>query len=103
MSLKRLDAMNRLAILMAFPLLTAGLIVGVALQFHQGFLLAGWESPKILSVLGLWLVFAILLYLRHGVHVRGRQVALLTLLAFAVLICALLAPVHPFAHGGGAP
>lgn len=103
MSLERLDAMNRLAILLAFPLLTAGLIVGAALQLHRGFFLEGWESPKILSVLGLWLVFAILLYLRYGAHARGRQVALLTLLAFAVLMCALLAPVHPFAHGGGMP
>ena len=103
MSLERLDSLNRLAILLAFPLLTAGLIVGVALQLHQGLALEGWESPKILSALGLWVVFAILLYLRYGAHARGRQVALLTLLAFAVLICALLAPVHPFAHGGGAP
>jgi ABC-type transport system involved in cytochrome c biogenesis permease subunit len=103
MSLERLDAMNRLAILLAFPLLTAGLIVGIALQIHLGLFFEGWESPKIVSVLGLWMVFAILLYLRYGAHARGRQVALLTLLAFAVLICALLAPVHPFAQGGGVP
>jgi ABC-type transport system involved in cytochrome c biogenesis permease subunit len=103
MSLERLESMNRKAILWAFPLLTAGLIVGVALQWQQGQFLAGWESPKILSSLGLWLVFAILLYLRYGAHARGRQTALLTLLAFAILICTLLSPVHPFVHGGGGP
>ncbi len=70
MSLERLESMNRKAILLAFPLLTAGLIVGVALQWHQGHALANWESPKILSTLGLWLVFAILLYVRYGAR-RG--------------------------------
>lgn len=103
LSLERLETMNRRAILWAFPLLTAGLIAGVALQVHQGHLLVGWESPKIVSALGLWLVFAILLYLRYGAHARGRQVALLTLVAFAILICALLAPVHPVVQGGAAP
>lgn len=103
LSLERLETMNRRAILWAFPLLTAGLIAGMALQVHQGNLLEGWESPKIVSALGLWLVFAILLYLRYGVHARGRQVALLTLVAFVILICALLAPVHPVVQGGVGP
>ncbi len=103
LSLERLETMNRRAILLAFPLLTAGLIVAVALQLHQGQFLTGWESPKILSALGLWVVFAILLYLRYGAHARGRHVALLTMVAFAILICALMAPVHPFPPGGAVP
>ncbi|HWY87777.1 MAG TPA: cytochrome c biogenesis protein CcsA [Gemmataceae bacterium] len=103
MSLERLEAMNRKAILWAFPLLTAGLIAGALLQWHQGQFLVGWDSPKIASALGLWIVFAILLYLRYGAHARGRQTAMLTLLAFAILICALLSPVHPFMRGGGGP
>ncbi len=101
LSLERLEAMNRRAILWAFPLLTAGLLVGVALQIEHGDFGAGWTSPKILSSLGLWAVFAILLYLRYGIHARGRLVALLTMLAFAVLLCALVAPPHPFLQGGG--
>ena len=99
MSLERLEDMNRRAILWAFPLLTAGLLVGVALQLSTGSLLDGWDSPKILSALGLWLVFAILLYLRYGANARGRQVAILTMLAFALLMLALVSPVHPFAQG----
>jgi ABC-type transport system involved in cytochrome c biogenesis permease subunit len=100
LSLERLELMNRRAILWAFPLLTAGLLIGIALQIHRGDFGEGWTSPKILSGLGLWIVFAILLYLRYGIHVRGRQVALLTMLAFAVLIYTLIAPVHPFLQGG---
>jgi ABC-type transport system involved in cytochrome c biogenesis permease subunit len=100
LSLERIEEMNRRAILWAFPLLTAGLLVGVALQLHEGLFLSGWDSPKILSSILLWMVFAILLYLRYGVHARGRQVALLTIMAFALLLCALVSPVHPFVDGG---
>ncbi len=83
MSLERLEAMNRKAILWAFPLLTLGLIVGIALQLHQGNLLNGLGQSQNSQHVGLWLVFAILIYVRYGAHARGRQVALLSLLAFA--------------------
>jgi ABC-type transport system involved in cytochrome c biogenesis permease subunit len=96
MSLERLEAMNRRAILLAFPLLTASLLIGVVLQVQTGSSFEGWTSPKILSSIGLWLVFGILLYVRYAAHARGRQVALLTVLAFALLVLALIAPVHPF-------
>jgi ABC-type uncharacterized transport system permease subunit len=97
LSLERLETMNRRALLLAFPLLTAGLLVGLVLLFKTGEQAAGWL--RILSVVGLWLVFAILLYLRYRVHARGRQMALLTIVAFALLLSALIA-VHPFAPGG---
>ncbi|MFO0964946.1 MAG: cytochrome c biogenesis protein CcsA [Gemmataceae bacterium] len=94
-SLERLEAMNRRAILLAFPLLTAGLIVGIALQLQRG-AWEGFSNPKVLSTIGLWLVFAILLYLRYAVHARGRQLALWTMVAFALLVIALIV-AHPFA------
>jgi ABC-type uncharacterized transport system permease subunit len=97
LSLERLEAMNRHAILLSFPLLTAGLLVGLGLLLHSGERAAGYV--RILSLVGLWLVFAILLYLRYRVHARGRQVAMLTIVAFALLLFSLLS-VHPFAPGG---
>lgn len=100
LSLERIEAMNQRAILLAFPLLTAGLLVGIALQWQRGSFLDAWDSPKILSAVGLWIVFAILLYLRYGVHARGRQVAWLTMAAFVFLIFAL-GTVHPFVQGVG--
>jgi ABC-type transport system involved in cytochrome c biogenesis permease subunit len=99
LSLERLEAMNRRALALAFPLLTAGLLVGLGLLRH-GQALGELSSPKVLGTLGLWLVFLILLYVRHGFHARGRQVALLTILAFVVLVVTLAAPVHPFVQGG---
>lgn len=100
-SLERIEAMNKRAILWSFPLLTAGLIVGIALQIHRGDNWEGFSSPKVLSTLGLWIVFAILLYLRYAVHARGRQLALGTMVAFALLVIALVF-AHPFADGGAA-
>lgn len=97
-SLERLETMNRRAILAAFPLLSAGVVVGLALQLHHG-MAQDWDSPKLLSTLVVWVVFALLLYLRYGAHARGRRVALLTMLAFALLIFALVAPGHPFLQG----
>jgi ABC-type transport system involved in cytochrome c biogenesis permease subunit len=99
LSLERLEAMNRRAILWAFPLLTAGLLVGVARQIQRGDLGAGWDSMRIISSVSLWIVFAILLYLRYGAHARGRQVAWLTMAAFVVLVCMLASSPHGFLQG----
>lgn len=103
LSLERIEGMNRRAILWAFPFLTAGMLIGLALQVQNGIFLEGWASPRILSAMGLWLVFAILLYLRYGAHAPGKQVAWLTMLAFALLLFAFLSPVHPFVGGGETP
>lgn len=99
MSLERLERMNRRAVLWSFPLLTAGLLLGVFLQFTVG--IEDWLSLRILSVVALWIVFAVLLYLRYWVHVRGRQLALWTMFAFAILVVALVSHPHSFGQGGG--
>ena len=95
-SLERLELMNRRALLSSFPLLTVGLLIGVVLQFSKG--VEDWRSLRVLSVASLWIVFAILLYLRYRVHVRGRQLALWTLLAFVILVLALVSS-HDFSPG----
>jgi ABC-type transport system involved in cytochrome c biogenesis permease subunit len=98
LSLERLEAMNRRAINLAFPLLTAGLLLGTLIMFHER--LPGWTDPRVLSAVVLWLAFAVLLYLRYGYHLRGRQVALGTIVTFVLLVvCFVLA--HPVGQGGG--
>jgi ABC-type transport system involved in cytochrome c biogenesis permease subunit len=97
-SLERIEAMNRRAIVLAFPLLTAGMIVGIVLMWHDR--LSGWSDPRVLASGVLWLAFAVLLYLRYGYHLRGRPVALLTIVTFVLLVgCLVLA--HPVAVGQG--
>ena len=96
-SLERLEVMNRRAVLWSFPLLTAGLLLGILLLRHQD--LAAWESAKILSTLGLWLVFAILMYQRYAAHAGGKQLALLTIVAFALTLFSLVS-AHAFGPQG---
>jgi ABC-type transport system involved in cytochrome c biogenesis permease subunit len=99
LSLERLEAMNRRAIIWAFPLLTVGMLLGVVLMFHPNKPAVGWSDPQVLGTGILWLVFAVLLYLRAGRHLRGRQVALWSIAAFALLVCCM-ALFHPVGHGG---
>jgi ABC-type transport system involved in cytochrome c biogenesis permease subunit len=99
LSLERLEAMNRRAITAAFPLLTVGIVLGAALLAQSADRLAGWSDPRVLATGVLWVVFALLVYLRYGYHLRGRQVALLTIATFLLLLgCLTLA--HPVGQGG---
>jgi ABC-type transport system involved in cytochrome c biogenesis permease subunit len=108
LSLERLEAMNRRAITLAFPLLTIGMLIGGVLLFVEPAGLAhdesasargtAWTDPRVLSALVLWLAVAVLLYLRYGLHLRGRQVAVGTIVAFGLLI-GCLSLSHPVGKG----
>lgn len=100
LSLERLEEMNRRAIVLAFPLLTAGVIVGMALLRQSARPVRNWADPRVLAAAALWLVFAVLLYVRYSLHVRGRRVAILTIVAFVLLLVTLALP-HTL--GGGGP
>lgn len=102
LSLERLEDMNRRAVSLAFFMLTVGLLLGTVLlrQYHA--FLENWWSMKVLGTVGLWVVFALLLYLRHSKGVPGRRLALGTILAFVLFILVLLGS-HPFAPTGGTP
>jgi ABC-type transport system involved in cytochrome c biogenesis permease subunit len=97
LSLERLEVMNRRAIDLAFPLLTAGLLLGALIMFQDR--LPGWTDPRVLGAGVLWVAFAVLSYLRYGHHLRGRQVAVLTIVTF-VLLLGCLALAHPVGQGG---
>ncbi len=98
LSLERLEEMNRRAIVGAFPLLTAGMLAGVVLLV-KGSDTVTWTDPRVLGTGILWLVSVLLLYLRYGYHLRGRQVALMTIVTFFLLLCCL-ALSHPIREGG---
>jgi ABC-type transport system involved in cytochrome c biogenesis permease subunit len=99
LSLERLEAMIRHAIMTAFPLLTAGLLVGVLLLIPRWSQLPTLDL-RILNTVALWLLFALLVYLRYGYHLRARRLAVLTIVAFGLLVCTLAAS-HTVAQGGG--
>ncbi|WP_165246518.1 cytochrome C assembly family protein [Paludisphaera soli] len=117
-SLEQSERVNRGAIVAAFPLLTAGLLIGALLSAvelrkggggpHAG---VPWYDPKVLSAFGMWLVFAGLLHARFRPSMRGRTVMMLTIAAFAFLVFTWVgveALRLPTAHGaprtaGGPP
>jgi ABC-type transport system involved in cytochrome c biogenesis permease subunit len=117
-SLEQSERVNRGAIVAAFPLLTAGLLIGALLSVvelrkggsgpHLG---VPWYDPKVLSAFGMWLVFAVLLHARFRPSMRGRTVMMLTIAAFAFLVFTWVgveALRLPTAHGaprttGGPP
>jgi ABC-type transport system involved in cytochrome c biogenesis permease subunit len=101
LSLERLEMMNRMGINLAFPLLTVGVVIGLALLFQERGRIQGWTDPRIVSSILLWVVFAMVLYLRYGRHLGGRRVAQWTIVAFVFLLCTLLTSHHSSVAGGG--
>jgi len=98
-NLERLERMSRRGVLWAFPMLTAGLIIGLGMLLQTG--VQDWLDPKILTAGLLWLVYGVVLYLRYGAHVRGRRLAWWSVIGFACLLLAYMVHIflpssHPF-------
>lgn len=100
-SLERLETMNRRALVLTFPLLTVGLLLGVAYMVLSADRIQSWTDPRVLATILLWLVFGLLLYLRFALHLRGRQLAFLTVAAFCLLLLTLAMPHMSMGRGGG--
>jgi ABC-type transport system involved in cytochrome c biogenesis permease subunit len=104
-SLEQSERLNQAAITFAFPLLTFGLLIGVALDVavkSSGQNSIAWSDPKILSALAMWVVFAVLLHARFRPEMRGRTVMMLTVVAFAFMVFTWVGVnlLHlPTAHG----
>jgi ABC-type uncharacterized transport system permease subunit len=99
LSLERLEKMNRWALNSTVPFLTVGLFVGTLLIKQNRELDEGWLSLKVISTTGLWVVFLVLLYMRYAKHVAPRRLAILSIVAFGLMLVAL-GTAHPFAEGG---
>jgi hypothetical protein len=100
LSLERLATMNRRAVNWAFPLLSAGLLVGVILMAQYNGPSLGWTAPRVIGTVGLWMSCLMLLVMRYAVHWPGRSLALLTIAVFVLLLFTLAAS-HPVVPGGG--
>jgi ABC-type uncharacterized transport system permease subunit len=87
LSLERLEAMIRHGVAWAFPLWTAGVVMGLILLIRRQHW--SWVDPKVLSGLLLVAVFVLLLDLRYRKHERGRRFAWGAILAFVLLLLAL--------------
>jgi ABC-type uncharacterized transport system permease subunit len=93
-SLEQTERINRAAITIAFPLLTFGLLIGIALGLIASSRattdapahILRWTDPKVLSAFLMWLVFAVLLHARFRPAMRGKNVMVLTIVAFSFLV-----------------
>ena len=107
-SLEQSERLNRGAITLAFPLLTSGMAIGLALIPALGVgggRHLGWTDPKVLSTGAFWLVFAALLHARYRPAMRGKRVMVLTAVAFGFLVFAMVGvgPILPTDHGASRP
>ncbi len=98
-ALETLDQMSYRCLLAGFPLLTAGLVIG----FWWADAMMGQVplgDAKIVLALLTWAVYLILLFARWSAGWRGRRVAYLTVVCFAVALAAWvtngLSGVHAF-------
>jgi ABC-type uncharacterized transport system permease subunit len=103
-SLELSDRWHRGAITMAFPLLTAGVLLGLGLILatrRAGADVVGWNDPKVLATIALWFVFTWLIHARYQPEMRGRRVMFLTVVAFAFMIFAMVGVrvLLPSSHG----
>jgi len=98
LNLERLEMMNRRAINWAFPLWSAGLFLGAYLITLNASTAGEWIALKIVATAGLWIVFLVLMIMRYGVHLPGRRMATLSIIAFAIMIVTFMAS-HPGLQG----
>ncbi|NDH06405.1 hypothetical protein EBX93_10850, partial [bacterium] len=92
LSLEKLEGVMRFSIALSFPLLSLGLLLGLYLMLKNVEKITGWSDPKIIGSSVLWVAFLVLVYARYGFHLRGKQLATLTITVFALLILCLVLP-----------
>jgi ABC-type transport system involved in cytochrome c biogenesis permease subunit len=88
-SLDFLDGLGHRALLVGFPLLTAGLITG-ALQAQAAWgRVLTWDPTQLLSLVT-WVIYGGLLQARLTAGWRGRKAALLSVLGFGAVLVTVL-------------
>jgi cytochrome c-type biogenesis protein CcsB len=87
-SLETLDELNYRCVAIGFALFTIGIVTGSLLAKATWGEFWSWEPVQVLSTMA-WLLYALLLQTR-AVGWRGRKVATLTIVGFALLVVSFL-------------
>ncbi len=82
-SLEALDRLNYMAVVVGFVFFTVG--VGLGLRLAIGTWDRLWDA-KLLSAGTTWVLYAALVYVRATSTLRGRRVALLSVLGFLLVV-----------------
>lgn len=88
-SLERLDEINHYCLMIGFPLMTAGLVIGFAYASLVWRSPWNWD-PKEIFALITWFIYAILLHERLAVGWRGRRAAWLAIFGFSAVLITFL-------------
>ena len=92
--LSLLDKVIYRSIGLAFPILTLSIFCGFLWSKNvHGIYWWSYNSRQLCSIV-LWLIYAVILHVRLSAKLRGRPVALLSLLAFFVIILSLFGTCH---------
>jgi pimeloyl-ACP methyl ester carboxylesterase len=84
-SLETLDTINHYSLMYGFPFLTIGMVTGAI--YAQTVLGSYWQwDPKEVWSLITWLFYAALLHARVAMGWRGRRAAIMSIIAFLILI-----------------
>jgi cytochrome c-type biogenesis protein CcsB len=100
-SLEALDKLNYRALACGFPLLTLGIITGALWGYHSWGHFWSWEEREVFSLI-LWFLYAGLLQARLVAGWRGRRLATVTIIGFAVVFASFVFGhvLFPGKHGG---
>ncbi|MDR3736965.1 MAG: cytochrome c biogenesis protein CcsA [Acidobacteriaceae bacterium] len=100
-----LDSLERLAhamLLFGFPCMTVGLLLGAVLVQETSLGAAYFLDPKVLASFGLWVLYVLLLFLRHTAGLRGRRAAYLSGAVLVLMLCVWAANMISHVHRFGA-
>ncbi len=111
-NIEKLEQMTLFGIEVGFVLLTFGLVSGIGMAAANSAALGipahAWlTDAKIVLVTVVWALLGIVLALRHLIKLRGKKVAYATLLAFFLIVFAIVGTTvfcgtkHDFAKDGG--
>jgi len=95
--LETLDQAAYRSLLIGFPLLTAGLVIG-AYWADALFGRIALSDPTVLLALLAWVLYLVLLFARWSAGWRGRRSAYLTIVCFALALAGWFANGHSFMH-----
>jgi ABC-type transport system involved in cytochrome c biogenesis permease subunit len=107
-SLERLERITFSSVTLGFALLTVGLVAGLIWQLRMERVMEHtrlgdrwWASPKVVLATAVWVVYAIVLHARINPVLRGRKVAILSIVGCVLMVGTLIAlNLMPSAAGG---
>jgi ABC-type uncharacterized transport system permease subunit len=100
-----LDTLERIAhatLLFGFPCMTVGLVIGSVLVQETPLGAAYFLDPKVIASFAMWVVYVLLLFLRHTAGLRGRKAAYLSGVVLVVMLAVWAANMFSHVHRFGA-